>query len=189
MNYFLNLLLNQHLPIFSCHTVSFSVPVIYVVLSFPDVVCNYLRPKDEVGVWRPYVTSLRVSSFASELILDIPHGLQPLPSSRHHNAHWSAQPWFPQFFPPVSLILPHSPDLPLSTIPSPDCPLQLITVHSFCCRYIGELISDSEADRREDDSYLFDLDNKVTLSLIAYLYMYNMYPRVCVCLYSVGFVI
>ena len=32
----------------------------------------------------------------------------------------------------------------------------------LCCfRYIGELISDSEADRREDDSYLFDLDNKV----------------------------
>lgn len=28
-------------------------------------------------------------------------------------------------------------------------------------RYIGELLSDSEADRREDDSYLFDLDNKV----------------------------
>lgn len=28
-------------------------------------------------------------------------------------------------------------------------------------RYIGELISDSEADGREDDSYLFDLDNRV----------------------------
>ena len=31
-----------------------------------------------------------------------------------------------------------------------------------CFRYVGELISDSEADRREDDSYLFDLDNKVS---------------------------
>ena len=28
-------------------------------------------------------------------------------------------------------------------------------------RYIGEHISDAEADSREDDSYLFDLDNKV----------------------------
>lgn len=31
-------------------------------------------------------------------------------------------------------------------------------------RYVGELISDSEADVREEDSYLFDLDNKVTRS-------------------------
>lgn len=31
-------------------------------------------------------------------------------------------------------------------------------------RYVGELISDAEADVREDDSYLFDLDNKVSLS-------------------------
>ena len=28
-------------------------------------------------------------------------------------------------------------------------------------RYIGEIITDFEADQREDDSYLFDLDNKV----------------------------
>ncbi|NXD47169.1 EHMT2 methyltransferase, partial [Copsychus sechellarum] len=27
--------------------------------------------------------------------------------------------------------------------------------------YVGELISDAEADVREDDSYLFDLDNKL----------------------------
>ncbi|XP_053380892.1 uncharacterized protein LOC123550294 isoform X2 [Mercenaria mercenaria] len=31
---------------------------------------------------------------------------------------------------------------------------------TFICEYIGEHISDCEADRREDDSYLFDLDNK-----------------------------
>ncbi|XP_027489025.1 histone-lysine N-methyltransferase EHMT2-like, partial [Corapipo altera] len=30
----------------------------------------------------------------------------------------------------------------------------------FPPRYVGELISDAEADVREDDSYLFDLDNK-----------------------------
>ncbi|KAK2158513.1 hypothetical protein LSH36_168g03024 [Paralvinella palmiformis] len=33
---------------------------------------------------------------------------------------------------------------------------------TFVCEYIGELISDAEADSREDDSYLFDLDNKDT---------------------------
>ena len=37
---------------------------------------------------------------------------------------------------------------------------------SFVCEYVGEIISDSEADRREDDSYLFDLDNKVCVSKI-----------------------
>lgn len=31
---------------------------------------------------------------------------------------------------------------------------------SFVCEYTGELISDSEADARDDDSYLFDLDCK-----------------------------
>lgn len=29
------------------------------------------------------------------------------------------------------------------------------------CEYTGELIPDSEADDRDDDSYLFDLDSKV----------------------------
>ncbi|KAG1695530.1 Histone-lysine N-methyltransferase EHMT1 [Nymphon striatum] len=31
---------------------------------------------------------------------------------------------------------------------------------TFVCEYIGELMSDSEADQRADDSYLFDLDNR-----------------------------
>lgn len=47
----------------------------------------------------------------------------------------------------------------------------LCSVESECWpltpRYVGELISDSEADVREEDSYLFDLDNKVTLRMDA----------------------
>ncbi|XP_067941457.1 histone-lysine N-methyltransferase EHMT2-like isoform X2 [Watersipora subatra] len=31
---------------------------------------------------------------------------------------------------------------------------------TFVCEYVGELITDSEADERADDSYLFDLDSK-----------------------------
>ncbi|PSN49961.1 hypothetical protein C0J52_08773 [Blattella germanica] len=38
--------------------------------------------------------------------------------------------------------------------------LILMKVIIFTCRYIGEIISDCEADHREDDSYLFDLDNR-----------------------------
>ncbi|XP_031225128.1 histone-lysine N-methyltransferase EHMT1 isoform X3 [Mastomys coucha] len=38
--------------------------------------------------------------------------------------------------------------------------LQDIPLGTFVCEYVGELISDSEADVREEDSYLFDLDNK-----------------------------
>lgn len=38
--------------------------------------------------------------------------------------------------------------------------LQDIPAGTFVCEYVGELISDSEADVREEDSYLFDLDNK-----------------------------
>ncbi|XP_049637931.1 histone-lysine N-methyltransferase EHMT1 isoform X2 [Suncus etruscus] len=39
-------------------------------------------------------------------------------------------------------------------------PLQDIPLGTFVCEYVGELISDSEADVRDEDSYLFDLDNK-----------------------------
>ncbi|RWS26315.1 histone-lysine N-methyltransferase EHMT2-like protein [Leptotrombidium deliense] len=39
-------------------------------------------------------------------------------------------------------------------------PLRDIPKGTFVCEYVGEIITDSEADRREDDSYLFDLDNR-----------------------------
>ena len=35
---------------------------------------------------------------------------------------------------------------------------------TFVCEYVGELITDSKADERKDDSYLFDLDYKVIIS-------------------------
>ncbi|KAK2101503.1 Histone-lysine N-methyltransferase ehmt2 [Saguinus oedipus] len=41
--------------------------------------------------------------------------------------------------------------------------LQTIPQGTFICEYVGELISDAEADVREDDSYLLDLDNKGVL--------------------------
>ncbi|XP_078498135.1 histone-lysine N-methyltransferase EHMT1 isoform X2 [Lissotriton helveticus] len=37
---------------------------------------------------------------------------------------------------------------------------QDIPLGTFVCEYVGEMISDVEADVREEDSYLFDLDNK-----------------------------
>ncbi|XP_039269429.2 histone-lysine N-methyltransferase EHMT2-like [Styela clava] len=37
--------------------------------------------------------------------------------------------------------------------------LDTIPWGAFVCEYVGELISDAEADIREDDSYLFDLEN------------------------------
>uniref|UniRef100_A0AAY5EYI8 Euchromatic histone-lysine N-methyltransferase 1b n=1 Tax=Electrophorus electricus TaxID=8005 RepID=A0AAY5EYI8_ELEEL len=39
--------------------------------------------------------------------------------------------------------------------------LQDIPRGTFVCEYVGEIISDAEADVREDDSYLFSLDSKV----------------------------
>ena len=32
---------------------------------------------------------------------------------------------------------------------------------TYVVEYVGEIITDLEADQREDDSYLFDLDNRV----------------------------
>ena len=45
-----------------------------------------------------------------------------------------------------------------------------ITKGSFICEYTGELISDEEAETIEDDSYLFDLDCKVSLTKRPYLF-------------------
>ncbi|TRY88581.1 hypothetical protein DNTS_034553 [Danionella cerebrum] len=39
--------------------------------------------------------------------------------------------------------------------------LQEIPQGTFVCEYVGEIISDAEADVRENDSYLFSLDSKV----------------------------
>lgn len=41
--------------------------------------------------------------------------------------------------------------------------LRLIPRGTYVCEYVGEIISDLEADQREDDSYLFDLDNRVCI--------------------------
>lgn len=38
--------------------------------------------------------------------------------------------------------------------------LQDIPRGTFVCEYVGEMVSDSEADKREDDAYLFDLENR-----------------------------
>lgn len=38
--------------------------------------------------------------------------------------------------------------------------LTMIPKGTYVCEYVGEIISDCEADQREDDSYLFDLDNR-----------------------------
>ena len=37
---------------------------------------------------------------------------------------------------------------------------------AFVCEYVGEVISDSEANHRQDDSYLFDLDKRVSCILM-----------------------
>lgn len=39
--------------------------------------------------------------------------------------------------------------------------MQDIPPGTFICEYVGEIISDTEADKRENDSFLFTLDNKV----------------------------
>lgn len=45
------------------------------------------------------------------------------------------------------------------------CTLRAIPKGAYVCEYIGEIISDSEAEQREDDSYLFDLDIRENVSI------------------------
>lgn len=40
--------------------------------------------------------------------------------------------------------------------------LRFIPKGSFVCEYIGEILTDTEADAREDDSFLFALSNSVS---------------------------
>ncbi|KAK6306580.1 hypothetical protein J4Q44_G00235050 [Coregonus suidteri] len=44
--------------------------------------------------------------------------------------------------------------------------LQDIPQGTFICEYVGEIITDAEADGRENDLFLFTLDNKVILNYI-----------------------
>lgn len=65
------------------------------------------------------------------------------------------------------------------------------------CRYVGEIISDAEADVREIDSYLFSLDSKVRArlkrisligfsdisvkGLLVYIHLLCIFPKVWKC--------
>lgn len=51
-----------------------------------------------------------------------------------------------------------------------------ITQGSFILSYIGELITDEEAERRED-TYLFNLDLKVSNILVSILFIIFFYLR------------
>ncbi|XP_076275512.1 histone-lysine N-methyltransferase G9a isoform X2 [Rhynchophorus ferrugineus] len=48
---------------------------------------------------------------------------------------------------------------------------------TFVCEYVGEILTDTEADHREDDSYLFDLDNKETESFCIDAKFYGNFAR------------
>lgn len=52
--------------------------------------------------------------------------------------------------------------------------LRYIPKGAYVCEYIGEVISDLEADQREDDSYLFDLDNRVCIKVNMFLKYFFM---------------
>ncbi|CAG9760116.1 unnamed protein product [Ceutorhynchus assimilis] len=55
--------------------------------------------------------------------------------------------------------------------------LSFIPMGNYVCEYIGEILTDMEADRREDDAYLFDLDNKDTDSFCIDAKFYGNFSR------------
>ncbi|KAF2905274.1 hypothetical protein ILUMI_00894 [Ignelater luminosus] len=55
--------------------------------------------------------------------------------------------------------------------------LRNIAKGTYVCEYIGEVIADTEADRREDDSYIFDLDNKDSESFCIDAKQYGNFTR------------
>ena len=52
--------------------------------------------------------------------------------------------------------------------------IQNIPKGTFICEYVGEIISDSEAETRED-SYLFDLEARVSLHNLLLQYLMSLY--------------
>ena len=51
--------------------------------------------------------------------------------------------------------------------------IQNIPKGTFICEYVGEIISDSEAETRED-SYLFDLEARVSLHNLLLQYLMSL---------------
>lgn len=60
--------------------------------------------------------------------------------------------------------------------------LKAIPKGTYVCEYVGEIISDHEADRREDDSYLFDLDNRVCMPVKVNIVFYFLFLSLLVAL-------
>lgn len=64
--------------------------------------------------------------------------------------------------------------------------LRHIPKGTYVCEYVGEIISDSEADHREDDSYLFDLDNRVSCIFFAIFALEMRNSSISVCVYIIS---
>ncbi|KAJ8921859.1 hypothetical protein NQ315_008491 [Exocentrus adspersus] len=55
--------------------------------------------------------------------------------------------------------------------------LRFIPKGSYVCEYVGEILTDIVADQRDDDSYLFDLDNRDTESFCIDAKFYGNFAR------------